>query len=99
MIDIKVFVEGPVDANNYLVTDIESKEAVLIDCSDSISEFIDAVNYCFILFECAVLIGMKVAFDYATVLSVACIACIMTGALYFGYTVYDFIHNLPKKSK
>lgn len=44
MIDIKVFVEGPVDANNYLVTDIESKEAVLIDCSDSNSEFIDAVK-------------------------------------------------------
>ena len=44
MIDIKVFVEGPVDANNYLVTDVESNEAVLIDCSDSNSEFIDAIK-------------------------------------------------------
>ena len=62
-------------------------------------EFIDAVSYCFILFECAVLIGMTFAFAYSVVLSVACIACIMTGALYFGYAVYDFIRNLPKKSK
>lgn len=44
MIDIKVFVEGPIDANNYLVTDVESNEAVLIDCSDSNTEFIDAVK-------------------------------------------------------
>lgn len=44
MIDIKTFVEGPVDANNYLVTDVESNEAVLIDCSSNRSEFIDAVK-------------------------------------------------------
>lgn len=44
MIDIKVFVEGPIDANNYLVTDVESNEAVLIDCSDSNTEFIEAIK-------------------------------------------------------
>ena len=44
MIDIKVFVEGPIDANNYLVTDVESKEAVLIDCSDFNEEFVNAIK-------------------------------------------------------
>ena len=44
MIDIKVFVEGPIDANNYLVTDVESKEAVLIDCSDFNDEFVNAIK-------------------------------------------------------
>lgn len=41
---IKTFVEGPVNANNYLVIDEESKEAVLIDCSSDRPEFIQAVK-------------------------------------------------------
>jgi len=44
LIDIKVFVEGPIDANNYLITDIETREAVLIDCSSARPEFINAVK-------------------------------------------------------
>ncbi len=44
MIDIKVFVEGPIDANNYLITDVNSNEAVLIDCSSVREEFIAAVK-------------------------------------------------------
>ena len=44
MITIKTFVEGPIDANNYLVIDEESKEAVLIDCSSARSEFVQAVK-------------------------------------------------------
>ena len=44
MITIKTFVEGPIDANNYLVIDEESKEAVLIDCSSSRAEFIQAIK-------------------------------------------------------
>ncbi len=44
MLDIKTFVEGPIDANNYLVIDEESKEAVLIDCSSYRSDFIQAVK-------------------------------------------------------
>ena len=44
MITIKTFVEGPIDANNYLVIDEESKDAVLIDCSSARSEFIQAIK-------------------------------------------------------
>lgn len=46
MITIKTFVEGPIDANNYLVIDEESKDAVLIDCSSSRAEFIQAIKGC-----------------------------------------------------
>lgn len=38
---IKSFVAGPFDANNYLVIDEESKEALLIDCSDYVQEIVD----------------------------------------------------------
>jgi len=44
LIDIKVFVEGPIDANNYLITDVDTGDAVLIDCSSARSEFINAVK-------------------------------------------------------
>ena len=44
MLTVKTFVEGPVDANNYLLIDEESKEAVLIDCSSARSEFVNAVK-------------------------------------------------------
>ena len=44
MLTVKTFVEGPVDANNYLLIDEESKEGVLIDCSSARSEFVNAVK-------------------------------------------------------
>lgn len=41
---IKTFVEGPIDANNYLVVDEKSKEAILIDCSSSRPDFIKEIK-------------------------------------------------------
>ena len=41
---IKTYVAGPVQANNYLVVDEVSKEAILIDCSDYVEEIIDYVK-------------------------------------------------------
>lgn len=41
---IKTFVEGPIDANNYLLIDEDSKEAVLIDCSSSRDEFVNSIK-------------------------------------------------------
>ena len=38
------FVAGPIDANNYLLWDEASKEAVLIDCSEYKEEIIEAVR-------------------------------------------------------
>ena len=42
--EIKTFVEGPIDANNYLLIDEVSKEAALIDCSSARPEFINAIK-------------------------------------------------------
>lgn len=41
---IKTYVAGPVQANNYLVEDEASKEALLIDCSDYVPQIIDYVK-------------------------------------------------------
>ncbi len=41
---IKTYVAGPIQANNYLVIDEESKEAVLIDCSERKQEILDEVK-------------------------------------------------------
>lgn len=41
---IKTYVAGPVQANNYLVVDEASKEAILIDCSDYVPEIVDYVK-------------------------------------------------------
>lgn len=41
---IKTYIAGPVQANNYLLVDEVSKEAVLIDCSDFIQELVDFVK-------------------------------------------------------
>lgn len=48
---IKVFIQGPIDANNYLLMDEETNDAVLIDCSDDFSEEIEklGVNLKYIL--------------------------------------------------
>lgn len=37
---IKTYVAGPIDANNYLVYDNETNDAVLIDCSDYMPDLI-----------------------------------------------------------
>ena len=37
---IITYVAGPIDANNYLVFDEASSEAVLIDCSDYVEDII-----------------------------------------------------------
>ena len=41
---IKTFVEGPINANNYLIIDEDSREAVLIDCSSALPEFVQAIK-------------------------------------------------------
>lgn len=41
---IKTFVEGPIDANNYLLIDEDSNDAVLIDCSDARPEVLDEIK-------------------------------------------------------
>ena len=41
---IKTYIAGPIQANNYLVIDENSKEAVLIDCSECKQEIIDEVE-------------------------------------------------------
>ena len=44
MITIKTFIAGPIQANNYLVIDNDSNEAVLIDCSERKQELIDEIK-------------------------------------------------------
>lgn len=44
MLTVKTFVEGPIDANNYLLIDEDSKDAVLIDCSAPNEDFIQSVK-------------------------------------------------------
>jgi glyoxylase-like metal-dependent hydrolase (beta-lactamase superfamily II) len=41
---IKTFVEGPIDANNYLVIDEKTNEGFLVDCSSPREEFINAIK-------------------------------------------------------
>ncbi|HIS36648.1 TPA: MBL fold metallo-hydrolase [Candidatus Scatousia excrementigallinarum] len=41
---IKTYEAGPFDANNYLVIDKDTNEAVLIDCSENKQEIINEVN-------------------------------------------------------
>lgn len=41
---IKTFVEGPIDANNYLIIDEDTNDAVLIDCSDPREEFVKEIK-------------------------------------------------------
>ncbi len=41
---LKTFIEGPIDANNYLIIDKKTNDAVLIDCSSARPEFINAVK-------------------------------------------------------
>jgi len=41
---IKQYIAGPINANNYLLADEASKEAVLIDCSDRVQKLINDVK-------------------------------------------------------
>ena len=41
---IKTFVEGPIDANNYLLIDENTKDAVLIDCSSPRDGFVEEIK-------------------------------------------------------
>lgn len=41
---LKQYIAGPIDANNYLVADEISKEAVLIDCSEHVQKILDDVK-------------------------------------------------------
>lgn len=41
---IKQYVAGPIEANNWLVADEKSKEAVLIDCSERVQKIVDDVK-------------------------------------------------------
>ena len=41
---MKTYISGPIDANNYLLWDENSKEAVLIDCSDYREDILDFVK-------------------------------------------------------
>ena len=41
---LKTFVEGPIDANNYLLIDEESQEAVMIDCSDARPQVLEEIK-------------------------------------------------------
>lgn len=41
---IKVFVKGPIDANNYLVIDEKTNDAVLIDCSSAEDSYINEIK-------------------------------------------------------
>lgn len=41
---IKTYIAGPFDANNYLVIDEKSKEAMLVDCSAYVQDIVDFVK-------------------------------------------------------
>ena len=41
---VKTFVKGPIDANNYLIIDPKTNEAVLIDCSESDKSYIEEIK-------------------------------------------------------
>lgn len=41
---VKQYIAGPIDANNYLVADEKSKEAVLIDCSEQVQKILNDVK-------------------------------------------------------
>lgn len=55
MLTIKTFIEGPIGANNYLVIDEESRDAVLIDCSSYRPSFVDAIKESNVNLKCILL--------------------------------------------
>jgi len=41
---LKTFIKGPIDANNYLLIDESSNDAILIDCSSPDDDYIEEIN-------------------------------------------------------
>lgn len=62
-------------------------------------EFIESVKFCFMMFECLILIAMLFALSFATVLTIASIATILTGVAYVGYLGYVFVKNMSQKTR
>lgn len=44
MVEMLTFVQGPIDANNYLLIDENTKDAVLIDCSSPDDDYINEIK-------------------------------------------------------
>ena len=44
MVEMLTFVQGPIDANNYLLIDEETKDAILIDCSSPDDAYVDEIK-------------------------------------------------------
>ena len=44
MVEILTFVQGPIDANNYLLIDKNTNDAILIDCSSSEDNYISEIK-------------------------------------------------------
>jgi glyoxylase-like metal-dependent hydrolase (beta-lactamase superfamily II) len=42
--ELKTFVKGPIDANNYILIDENSKDAIMIDCSSPDEDYINEVK-------------------------------------------------------
>ncbi len=42
--DMKTYIAGPIDANNYLLWDEQTREAILIDCSDYNEDILEDVK-------------------------------------------------------
>lgn len=44
MVEMLTFVQGPIDANNYLLMDEKTNEAILIDCSSPDDDYINEIK-------------------------------------------------------
>ncbi len=44
MVEMLTFVQGPIDANNYLLIDESTKDAILIDCSSSDDSYVNEIK-------------------------------------------------------
>ncbi len=66
---------------------------------NTLPEFVESVAYCNIMFQCLVLLAMTFAYANSTILTVACIACTLTSAVFIVYTVVYLVKNMPKKSR
>ena len=44
MVEMLTFVQGPIDANNYLLIDDDTKDALLIDCSSPDDDYINEIK-------------------------------------------------------
>ena len=44
MVEMLTFVQGPIDANNYLLIDEKTKDAILIDCSSPENDYVNEIK-------------------------------------------------------